>query len=214
MTAAAAPCPAAMLVAGAQVDLLDQIDRPGLQLAVWHRPAAGRQAESLQRQHPGAMRLSATVDCSTGRLLAWLPSLDATQRLGPALRAATHEVLCVFARIAAARGVERLPVRIEAIESRVCRRFHVDHVGLRLLCSVYGAGTEWIPEDAANRAELGAGGGEVVRDPAAIRQIPTAAIAILKGHCHRGDPGLGLIHRSPEASAAAPRLLLAADLPA
>lgn len=209
---AVAPAPA--LVVGEQVEVVDRIDRPGLQLAVWHRPAAARQAEQLRCLHPGPMRLTATLDCRTGRLLARVPDPDDGWTLAPSLQAAIHEVLRGFARIASVRGLDTLSVRLETIESRVCKRFHVDHVGLRLLCTLYGAGTEWIPEYAADRSQLGAGGGAVLREADAVRQIPAGDIAVLKGHCHRGDPGLGLIHRSPEATPAAPRLLLAADLPA
>lgn len=208
------PGPSATLAVGEQVEVLDQIDRPGLQLAVWHRPAAARQAEQLRRLHPGPMRLSVTLDCRTGRLLGRVPGPEDGRTLALALQAALHEVLCVFARIAAKRGLDSLSVRLETIESRVCKRFHVDHVGLRLLCTLYGAGTEWIPEQAADRSQLGAGGGAVLREADAVRQIPAGDIAVLKGHCHRADPGRGLIHRSPEASPIAPRLLLAADLPA
>jgi hypothetical protein len=191
--------------------VLASIDQPGVQLAIWQRSIARTRAADLARLHGGPGRWQVTL--RGGEPITEIIG-SGELRLAGAVQDAAREVIEVYGRLAAARGLATLPIRIEAIEARVCRRFHVDHVGLRMLCTLYGAGTEWLPEAAADRTQLGAGGGEVLRDPTAIQSLIAGDIAILKGHCHRADPGLGLIHRSPDASAARPRLLLAADLPA
>lgn len=191
--------------------VLAGIDDPGVLLAVWRRRDASARAPDLAIRHIGPGRALVDVSCrESAPPWRWPTTLAAD----PAVQAASVEVVETFRRLGRARGLIELSVRIEAIESRVCRRFHVDHVGVRLLCTLYGAGTEWLPEAAADRTQLGMGGGEVLRDPAAVQTLIAGDIAILKGHCHRADPGLGLIHRSPDASAAQPRLLVAADLPA
>lgn len=190
--------------------VLASIDEPGVLLAVWRRHQARAQAADLQARHGGPGRALLTVSCRESVVRWCWPEALPTD---PRVQFAAAEVIGVFRRLAGVRGLTSLPVRVEAIETRVCRRFHVDHVGLRLLCTLYGAGTEWLPEAAADRRQLGAGGGEVARDPAAVQALAPGDVALLKGHCHPRGGGLGLIHRSPEASPLAPRLLLAADLP-
>lgn len=191
--------------------ILATIGAPDVQLAVWRRRDARTRAGTLAERHAGPGRALVSVSCrEAAPPWRWPPTLPADA----AVQAGAAEVIEAFRRLGRARGLVGLSVRIEAIETRVCRRFHVDHVGLRVLCTLYGTATEWLPEAAAHRAALGAGGGDVVRDPAAIQTLAAGDIAILKGHCHPAGSGLGLIHRSPDASPAAPRLLLAADLPA
>ena len=49
-------------------------------------------------------------------------------------------------------------LRLEIIERAMCPRFHVDHVGIRMLCTYRGPGTEWLDDEAADRNFLGARG--------------------------------------------------------
>ncbi len=42
-------------------------------------------------------------------------------------------------------GCERIGVRLETLNTPMCPRFHVDHVPCRMLITLSGAGTEWIP---------------------------------------------------------------------
>lgn len=105
-----------------------------------------------------------------------------------------------------------LRVRIERVDSDGCRLFHVDQVVLRMICTWHGAGSEWLPEHAFDRAGLGCGCNDHVRDMGAIRRIPTGAVAVMKGDRFPGEAGRGLVHRSPPASPARPRLLMVVDV--
>jgi hypothetical protein len=105
----------------------------------------------------------------------------------------------------------RLMLRLQRLENAGCPLFHVDQVPLRLLCVYVGAGTEWLPEDALDRSRLGTGTNASVRDWAAVQCIGTGHVAIIKGDRYPGNVGRGLVHRSPEASAAQPRILAAID---
>jgi len=84
-------------------------------------------------------------------------------------------------------------------------------VGLRLLCSYWGPGTEWLPL---------VGGAPAARAlkadalPSEASQIATRAVAILKGEGFPGNAGFGCIHRSPPAGPGErARLLLCIDEP-
>ena len=79
---------------------------------------------------------------------------------------------------------------------RGCRRYHIDNVPLRLLVTYAGKGTEWLPDEAADRRALatGASNEDIVKDPSARRFMGTWDIAIF-----RGGPK-GLLHRTPDAA--------------
>lgn len=78
-----------------------------------------------------------------------------------------------------------LRVRLERIVTDSCRKFHVDHVGLRLLCAYRGRGVQWTADGGAT-----------------IEQAGTGAVVLLKG---RRFPNWaeehGVLHRSPPLSA-------------
>lgn len=80
-----------------------------------------------------------------------------------------------------------------------CKRFHLDRVNLRLMCTYQGTGTEWLSEEQLDRdaQRLGAPNEEIVRfgEP---QRFETFWVGIMKG-----DPknvGQGLVHRSPIVS--------------
>ena len=90
---------------------------------------------------------------------------------------------------------------------RECRRYHIDNVPLRLLVTYAGQGTEWIPDEAADRRALanGAPNEEIIKDPSARQFMNTWDIAIF-----RGGPK-GLLHRSPDAALNDPSILMRLD---
>ena len=116
-------------------------------------------------------------------------------------------------------GCPEIAARIEVIERAMCPRFHVDHTGIRLLCTYRGPGTEWLDDADADRSKLGAGNGGlpdhesgIMKPDAVVHSIPEMSIALLKGDLWQGNAGRGAIHRSPAiATPEAPRILLAMD---
>ena len=102
-------------------------------------------------------------------------------------------------------GSRPLWLRLDRIADDGCRRFHVDYVQVRMLCTLVGPGTEWLAEFAVDRARLRDGSQSQVRDASAVRSIPSGAVALLRGERH--PLGSGVVHRSPPLGGAAPRLL-------
>jgi len=92
---------------------------------------------------------------------------------------------------------------LEAVHTPDCRLFHTDRVGLRLICTYRGPGTQWLDEDNVNRGELGLRGRAMavanramVRDPARIHTMDTGWVAVMKGDAFPGNDGGGLVHRA------------------
>lgn len=105
---------------------------------------------------------------------------------------------------------ERVGVRLETLSAPMCPRFHVDHVPCRMLITLCGSGTEWIPNSDVDWdvfADL-----ETMAPPLQanrqVRQLTTGHWSLLKGGAWNDCFG-GVVHRSPHG--VGERLLLALD---
>lgn len=121
----------------------------------------------------------------------------------PATQALLEDALGLVDGYCVATGMDAVRFRLERITHDSCRRFHVDHVVLRLLCTYVGPGVQW------RVADLG--------EEAPVYQADAGAVALLKGGCYPGwQPEGAVQHRSPPLSALAKpvtRLLLTLDAP-
>ena len=93
----------------------------------------------------------------------------------------------LFATLTDAQGVG---IRLEATARQTCPKWHTDRVGLRLMTTYTGPGTEWLDGDATHRASTG-------------------DVLIAKGELWPSAPG-ACVHRSPDPQGAT-RLLLTLD---
>lgn len=77
-----------------------------------------------------------------------------------------------------------LRLRLDKIQTNACRRFHIDAITARLVCTYRGTGTQYgVSIDGA--------------DPKRVFTVPTGAPILLRGTLWPGDPPSGLLHRSP-----------------
>lgn len=90
---------------------------------------------------------------------------------------------------------------------RTCLRYHTDNVPMRLLVTYHGKGTEWIPDEAADRKafESGMENAVILRDPGAREFINAWDIAIFRGGRK------GLLHRTPDAALDGRSILMRVD---
>ena len=90
---------------------------------------------------------------------------------------------------------------------RGCSRYHIDNVPMRLLVTYMGQGTEWLPNEIANRAafEEGLPNEKIVKDSSKIKSIKTFNVAIFRGGAS------GLLHRTPDSALKNPSILLRLD---
>lgn len=94
---------------------------------------------------------------------------------------------------------DHLQLRLDVIQSNACRKFHVDAVTARLVCTYRGTGTQY-------------GISRNGTDPAEILTVPTGSPIILRGTRWPETPLSGLLHRSPPiAGTGETRLLLVLD---
>jgi hypothetical protein len=87
----------------------------------------------------------------------------------------------IFAGLMRARW---LRLRLDAVSTNACSRFHIDAVTARLICTYSGTGTQYgISTDGA--------------EPRRVFHVATGAPILLRGTLWPGDPPSGLMHRSP-----------------
>ncbi|KAL0051293.1 hypothetical protein WJX82_005092 [Trebouxia sp. C0006] len=88
---------------------------------------------------------------------------------------------------------------------------------LRCLCTYVGEGTYFVPNKAVNRHNwmraLGIRdtNGFGVKSATSVQQATEWDVVLLKGEAFPGNQGAGAVHKSPDASAECPRLLLTVD---
>lgn len=196
-----------LVVAGARPEALLEALRPAVILAIWEREisaALRREAAAL-----AAAPFEAVAEGPPDELLAALcPCLPCLP--GPTLWRDMTGLAVLFASLT---GQARLRLRLEAVAGEGCPRFHADSVGLRLLCTYRGPGTQWLPLPGGAAAARGLPErGLCGLGLPAPRDLPAGAVALLRGEGGPGQQGRGCIHRSPpQPPGAPPRLLLCLD---
>lgn len=115
-------------------------------------------------------------------------------------------------------GSAECGVRLAVLEQAMCPRFHVDYVGLRLVCTYVGPTTEFIATSEVDRCHLGHALDKpadeltgLLRPDGSVRRAAVGDIVLLKGEGWPGNEGRGAVHRSPAASSSTPRLVLTID---
>ncbi|MEM9985047.1 MAG: DUF1826 domain-containing protein [Bacteroidota bacterium] len=97
--------------------------------------------------------------------------------------------------------------------TNMCRKFHTDVNELRLLCTYFGPGTLWVPDDAIGQAASTSREtrGELSLDLTQVQQAGSGDVVLLKGALYPGaNP---ILHRSPTIEENGDkRLLLRIDL--
>ena len=188
--------------------ILLSVHRPEVHLAIWHRrlpfTLCGYELRPLMAAAPFTAIANAPPAAVSDRLAEALPAPAPTDLLLD-----IADLALAFTMLDGHRGAVR--VRLEALTHNGCSRWHADAIGLRLLCTYRGPGTEFLPLEggaaAARALPIGA-------PHHAMGRIATGAVAIMKGERHPGAAGQGCIHRSPAAGPGQrARLLLCIDQP-
>lgn len=92
-----------------------------------------------------------------------------------------------------------LRVRLDVVTTNACRKFHVDAVTTRLICTYRGPGTQY-------------GSASDGQEPRHIFTVPTCAPVMLRGSLAPGHSSPQILHRSPPIDGTAmSRLVLVLD---
>lgn len=118
---------------------------------------------------------------------------------GPERSALTHDIAELATHFAAIMGVDYVRLRLDVVTTNACRKFHIDAITARLICTYRGQTTQF------GQAKLDC-------DPDDVRSVPHASPIILRGTKWASDAPTRLKHRSPPIEGTGEtRLLLVLD---
>lgn len=191
---------AGSVYASSSIEGLSLIHNPGCAAAIWERtPEQGFQTwiASLNESKLPQARVTLpleTLPTTIRDIFDDCETSNCTQR--DTLIKDTINLAESFAKI---MSVSHVQLRFDIIRNNACRKFHVDAIKARLICTYLGTGTQY-------------GISKNNTDPQEIFTLPTGSPMILRGSLWPETPKSGLLHRSPPIEGKTEtRLLLVID---
>ncbi len=173
------------------VDIVDRpeelatIHRADCAATIWRRqPVAGFQSwidRLAPEQLPKARLILRPTDVR--QAASEICAASGTPK-GPERARLVDDVAALADIFAGLMQAEYVRLRFDVVTTNACRKFHVDAVKARLVCTYRGTGTQY---------GISAGGTE----PRRIFTVPTGAPVVLRGTHWPERPRAGLLHRSP-----------------
>ncbi|ARE84110.1 hypothetical protein ROSMUCSMR3_02641 [Roseovarius mucosus] len=181
--------------------ILHQVTRAGQAAAIWTRQREAGLAEWIDGvavENLPQARCYCTAQ--RARAVAQAACEGAGLPIGRAREVLCDDIGALAVLFGQVMGRSALHLRLEVVRDDACRKFHLDQVPARLLCSYRGAGTEY----GLMRAQ---------GDPQPVCRMATGDVGIFRGALWSGDEMSGVVHRSPPlAGFGAARLLLVLDV--
>ena len=164
---------------------LSALAAPNCPAVIWSRPMSEVQTEWLDRLPPSQLpkwREIVAVDAVAEA------ALDACAEAGtpdcPERAQLINEIQTLAEGFAALMQAPSLLLRLDVITSNACKRFHIDAVSARLICTFRGTGTQLVSTESAG-------------DPGAVLTLSRGSPILLKGTLWPDAPASDLLHRSP-----------------
>ena len=161
------------------------------------------------------LRVTLAADTEEGPLAAAPLHAALLARGVPGQDALAADLLVLAEVLRDLTGAEAIGVRLSRLDRPACPRLHYDRVGLRLVTTYLGPGTEYVPD---RWSRDGSGASENLGERAALdlRREPRCTSAtgdalLLKGTLWPGNAHSGAVRRSPPSAAPSIRLLATFD---
>ncbi|MCH9671153.1 MAG: DUF1826 domain-containing protein [Gammaproteobacteria bacterium] len=182
-------------------DGLSALHHPGCAAVIWQRNVAPEVSETLASIDPHVLPSTrAIVRPGSIRHALEIVCDDAEPEHRATLDWLVDDIITLAARFTGLMHPPYLRLRLEIVTTDACRKFHVDAVTARLICTYRGTGTQ---------CGISVKGAE----PKRVITVPTGAPIILRGTKWPATPASGLLHRSPPINRTGEsRLLLVLDL--
>ncbi|MEM8581477.1 MAG: DUF1826 domain-containing protein [Pseudomonadota bacterium] len=164
---------------------LSSIKHPACSAAIWKREPLPEFQSWIERLDPAnlprariILRAEMVRNAMTDLSEAYgLPDCDERTML-------IDDIAALAAVFSSIMDSEYLRLRLDVISTNACRKFHVDALTARLICTYRGHATQY-------------GNGMMGHDPKDIHDVPTGCPMILRGTNWPSAAKPGLLHRSP-----------------
>ncbi|MEM7195329.1 MAG: DUF1826 domain-containing protein [Pseudomonadota bacterium] len=173
---------------------LVEIFEPGIQICSWQR-SVDRDIDEYLAALPASPSVQGMEILSPGNdpQLSHLPGINECKSLIEDL-ANLREILQELL------GCDEVGMRFARVNDAMCPGWHFDRVGIRLICTYQGPGTQWLDDQSTERETLYLQNIE----HGSLVQADRGDVVLLKGSLWQGNKGFGAIHRSPELEPGAP----------
>lgn len=202
-------------VQGNDLMVFTKIYQEDCNIAVWKRDLSQQLQQDVAEYLSTNRGLQASMILSPENAVSAIHQALGGSKLTAALSENIAELVDAFCCLF---ELERVGLRLTALDAAMCPRFHVDRVPTRLVTTFQGIATEWLPDNAVDRSKLGQGNegkpdeaSGIFRNREDIKQLTSGDVALLKGESWEGNEGAGLVHRSPSLAVGEKRLLLTLD---
>lgn len=191
-------------VAGVRVSAtpegLSAIHAPGCAAAIWNRRPLSEFEAWINRLDADQLPRARLILRPEGVRAAVKQACDAAGTPDSGERTLLIDDIAALSDIfAGTLRTKWLRLRLDVVTTNACRKFHVDAVTARLVCTYRGTGTQY-------------GTGLQGADPQRILTLPTGCPVLLRGTRWPEHPRAGLLHRSPPIEGSGEvRLLLVLD---
>ncbi|MHA7879926.1 MAG: DUF1826 domain-containing protein [Saccharospirillum sp.] len=216
MTLAALQSSNAHWFSSSQATGLTKIYQPDINIAIWERgpdqDVINALTELNQHQPGFTIKSMIHMDNARQRLNECLPECAGKAILADSIYLTLDLFSCLFEQ-------SQVGIRFGRLSDAMCPRFHVDNLPVRLVQTLSGPGTEWLPEHTLDRRKLGRGNqgkpdheSGIYVSEKDIGHLQTGDIALLKGSGWEGNEAAALVHRSPPVPSGEARWFLSLDL--
>ncbi len=192
--------------------ILEDINRPGVNLAVWRRSLASALSNfAADARWERGLGFRETVELAQCR--ARLETALSEIGFSPDESGAVDfldDAVALTARFAAISGAQTGQLALETVCNGMCTAFHTDFNRLRLITTYRGPGTLWTENTNVRRNFRECKTQDRLLDPARIHALATGDVGILKGEKHP-DKTQAIVHRSPDPEPNGLRILFRVD---
>jgi len=165
-----------------QFDILRQ---PGVAATIWRRQLPGEfqdWIDALPTDQLPSARVIIRAESVRDAVEVICDSADVPNNLKRLFF--VDDVVLLAQQFAELMDTKFIRLRFDVIQNDACRKFHIDAVTARLICTYRGLGTQYgVSTDGA--------------EPKRIFSVPTGAPILLRGSEWPEPPASGLLHRSP-----------------
>lgn len=167
---------------------LAEIYEPGVQVCAWQREIDPDIAVYLSGLHQtGELQAIETLSPGTRPRLDSLPD-------GPGRASLIDDLSFLQEIVCELLGCSEVGLRLARLQHAMCPGWHFDRVGVRLVCTYQGPGTQWLYDQSVERRDLH---NNRLQEKAAVQAV-AGEIVLLKGALWQDNETLGAVHRSPE----------------
>jgi len=167
---------------------LTEIFEPGVQVCSWQRdvdPGATAYLSSLDQKKE--LQIIESCSPTTPPTLSRFPD-------GPGRNALVEDLALLSEIVRELLGCSEAGLRLARVGRAMCPGWHIDRVGIRLVCTYQGSGTEWLDDQDVDRFDLQS---DRLRNSPLVQASP-GEIVLLKGALWQENEAFGAVHRSPE----------------